>query len=127
MLSSAATPISTAGEFIDKDESVVNHVEAGKADPDAVARCAATAKAHPPVDQWQSTVISGKDGTVLTTVIIAGWFGDCRDASQLPASGVVRDADELAEIRSATAAAMLAFHDFKPWPISGRPLPRRTW
>ncbi|MGW6928544.1 hypothetical protein ACWGE0_00685 [Lentzea sp. NPDC054927] len=54
------------GEFVGKDRNVVNHVEPGKVAPDALARCTAAAKAHPPAGQWQPIATSSKNGTVLT-------------------------------------------------------------
>ncbi|GGU14507.1 hypothetical protein [Lentzea flava] len=54
------------GEFAGKDRAVVNHVERGVVAPDALARCVAAAKAHPPAAQWQTIATSRKDGTVLT-------------------------------------------------------------
>ncbi|MEV6235840.1 hypothetical protein [Lentzea sp. NPDC051838] len=62
----AAPPVQYNGEFVGKDRAVVNHVERGKVAPDALARCTAAAKAHPPADQWQPVATSRKNGTVLT-------------------------------------------------------------
>ncbi|WP_434444517.1 hypothetical protein [Lentzea sp. E54] len=62
----AAPPVQYNGEFVGKDRTVVNHVELGKVAPDALARCVAAARAHPPAEQWQPIATSHKNGTVLT-------------------------------------------------------------
>ncbi|MFI6095209.1 hypothetical protein ACIA8G_06650 [Lentzea sp. NPDC051213] len=62
----AAPSQAPPNQFVGKDRAVVNHVELGKVDPDALARCVAAAKAHPPAAQWQPLATSHKDGTVLT-------------------------------------------------------------
>lgn len=62
----AAPPVQHNGQFVGKDRAVVNHVEPGKVAPDALARCTAAAKAHPPAGQWQPIATSNKNGTVLT-------------------------------------------------------------
>jgi hypothetical protein len=54
------------GEFVGKDRAVVNHVERGKVAADALARCTAAARKHPPAEQWQTIATSSKNGTVLT-------------------------------------------------------------
>ncbi|ANZ40675.1 hypothetical protein BBK82_36435 [Lentzea guizhouensis] len=63
------------GELVGKDRAVVNHVERGKVAPDVLARCAAAARSHPPVDQWQTVATSHRNGTVLTAFRVpAGVF-----------------------------------------------------
>jgi len=54
------------GEFVGKDRAVVDHVERGTVNPDALARCVAAAKAHPPAAEWQAIATSRKNGTTLT-------------------------------------------------------------
>jgi hypothetical protein len=54
------------GEFVGKDRAVVDHVELGTVNPDALARCVAAAKAHPPAAEWQTIATSRKNGTTLT-------------------------------------------------------------
>ncbi|MDX8055408.1 hypothetical protein SK571_39050 [Lentzea sp. BCCO 10_0798] len=71
----AAPPMQYNGEFVGKDRKLVNHVETGKVAPDALARCAAVAKEHPPAEQWQPMATSAKNGTVLTAFRVpAGVF-----------------------------------------------------
>ncbi|MCX2950264.1 hypothetical protein [Lentzea sp. NEAU-D7] len=71
----AAPPMQYNGEFVGKDRKLVNHVETGKVAPDALARCAAAAKEHPPAEQWQPMATSAKNGTVLTAFRVpAGVF-----------------------------------------------------
>jgi hypothetical protein len=63
------------GEFAGKDRAVVNHVERGTVAPDALARCAAQAKNHPPVAEWQTIATSRLNGTTLTAFRVpAGVF-----------------------------------------------------
>ncbi|SDJ22157.1 hypothetical protein SAMN04488074_101830 [Lentzea albidocapillata subsp. violacea] len=62
----AAPPMQYNGEFVGKDRKLVNHIETGKVAPDALARCAAAAKEHPPAGQWQPIATGHKNGTVLT-------------------------------------------------------------
>jgi hypothetical protein len=63
------------GEFVGKDSAVVNHVERGKVAPDALARCTAAAKSHPPAQNWQTIATSHKNGTTLTAFRVpAGVF-----------------------------------------------------
>lgn len=72
--SPSETPVHN-GEFVGKDRAVVNHVERGTVAPDALHRCAAAAKEHPPVAQWQALATSRKNGTVLTAFRVpAGVF-----------------------------------------------------
>ncbi|MET8758456.1 hypothetical protein [Lentzea sp. NPDC004782] len=54
------------GEFVGKDRAVVNHVERGTVNPDALARCVAAAKEHPPAAEWQAIATSRQNGTTLT-------------------------------------------------------------
>ncbi|GHH41746.1 hypothetical protein [Lentzea cavernae] len=71
----AAPPMQHNGEFVGKDRAVVNHVEKGTVAPDALARCTAAAKEHPPAGQWQPIATSRKDGVVLTAFRVeAGVF-----------------------------------------------------
>ncbi|SER06052.1 hypothetical protein SAMN05216188_107241 [Lentzea xinjiangensis] len=62
----AGPPAPHNGEFTGKDRAVVNHVERGAVHPDALARCAAAAKAHPPAAEWRTIATSRKNGTTLT-------------------------------------------------------------
>ncbi|MEU0884892.1 hypothetical protein ABZ345_40405 [Lentzea sp. NPDC005914] len=62
----ATPPMQYNGEFAGPDRAVVNRVERGKVAPDALARCVAAAKAHPPADQWQTIATSTRNGTILT-------------------------------------------------------------
>ncbi|HUQ59854.1 hypothetical protein [Lentzea sp.] len=63
------------GEFAGKDRAVVDHVERGTVNPDALARCAAAAGKHPPAGEWQTIATSRKNGTVLTAFRVpAGVF-----------------------------------------------------
>lgn len=71
----AAPPIQHNGEFVGKDRKIVNHVETGKVAPEALARCAAAAKQHPPAAEWTPLATSHKNGTVLTAFRVpAGVF-----------------------------------------------------
>jgi hypothetical protein len=54
------------GEFTGDDRAAVNHVERRTVDPDALARCVAAAKDHPPAAEWQPIATSRKNGTTLT-------------------------------------------------------------
>jgi hypothetical protein len=63
------------GEFVGKDRAVVNHVERGVVAPDALQRCGAAAKEHPPANEWRPVATSHKNGTVLTAFQVpAGLF-----------------------------------------------------
>ncbi|MDX3659455.1 hypothetical protein PV646_19300 [Streptomyces sp. ID05-26A] len=71
----AAPPVQYNGEFVGKDRKVVNHVETGTVAPEALARCAAAAKVHPPAAEWTPLATSNKNGTVLTAFRVpAGVF-----------------------------------------------------
>ncbi|MCR3752321.1 hypothetical protein [Lentzea californiensis] len=71
----AAPPMQHNGEFVGKDRKLVNHVETGKVAPEALTRCAAAAKEHPPAQEWQPMATSSKNGTVLTAFRVpAGVF-----------------------------------------------------
>ncbi|GAB2837006.1 hypothetical protein [Lentzea nigeriaca] len=54
------------GQFVGKDLTVVNHVERGTVNPDALARCVAAANEHPPAAEWQPIATSRRNGLTLT-------------------------------------------------------------
>lgn len=71
----AAPPMQHNGEFVGKDRKIVNHVETGKVAPEALARCGAAAKEHPPAAEWTPLATSNKNGTVLSAFRVpAGVF-----------------------------------------------------
>ncbi|MFD5829569.1 hypothetical protein [Lentzea sp. NPDC060358] len=88
----AAPPYQHNGEFVGKDQAVVNHVESRTVDPDSLARCGAAAKDHPPVGDWAPLATSRKNGTVLTAFFTpAGVFFCANTATTTTVSPPVAD------------------------------------
>ncbi|MGW6442410.1 hypothetical protein [Lentzea sp. NPDC055074] len=108
----AAPPIQHNGEFVGKDRKIVNHVETGKVAPEALARCAAAAKEHPPAAEWTPMATSNKNGTVLTAFRVpAGVFFCANTATtttiSVPNPAVLEGADRV-EILFTTPSGTMA-------------------
>ncbi|MFD9697906.1 hypothetical protein [Lentzea sp. NPDC059081] len=109
----AGPPMQHNGEFVGKDRAVVNHVERGKVDQDALARCAAAATAHPPAAEWQPLVTSRRNGTVLTAFRVpAGVFFCANTATtttvSAPAADPVEAGDRKVKILFTTPSGAMA-------------------